>query len=94
MWENYCWSASRVSNKTYCLNIFLSDLFPVLNDTDIASDADDNTLDKACNNIDAAVNVLRKSAKKFLNRFNNNQRKGNAGKWFDIKYRRCKSKSN
>ena len=78
--QNYCWSASRLSNKTYFLNIFLSDLFPILNDTDIARDGDDNTLDKACDNIDAAVKVLRKLAKKLLNRFNKNKRKGNAGK--------------
>ena len=57
MGENYCWSASRLSNKTYFLKIFLSDLLPILNDTDIASDVDDNTLDKACENIDAAVKV-------------------------------------
>ena len=44
--------------------IILSDLFLILNDIDIVSYADDNTLHKACDNVDAVVKTLKISAEK------------------------------
>ena len=63
-------------------NIFLSDLFLILNDIDIASDADDIILSTACDNVDATVRTLRKSAKKLFKWFKDNQMKRNTGKGY------------
>ena len=47
-------------------NLFHSGLFRISTDVDIASDADDITLYKACGNIDAAVKTLRTSTKRLF----------------------------
>ena len=61
-------------------NVFLSDLFHILNDTDIAFYADDNTFYKGCGNVDAVVESLRISAEKLFKRLKHNQREGNTYK--------------
>ena len=58
-------------------NLFLSDLFLILNDIDIACYADDITFYKACGNVDATVESLRISAEKLFKRLKHNQGKGN-----------------
>ena len=63
-------------------NIFLSDLFLILNDIGIASDADDIILSTACDNVDATVRTLRKSVKKLFKWFKDNQMKRNTGKGY------------
>ena len=63
-------------------NIFLSDLFLILNDIGIASDADDIILSTACDNVDANIRTLRKSAKKLFKWFKDNQMKRNTGKGY------------
>ena len=70
-------------------------LFLILNDIDIVSDANDITLYKECDNVDAAVKTLKKSTKKLFQWFTDNQMKGKTCKcYFNIKYRRLKSNSN
>ena len=40
-------------------NIFLSDLFPIIQGTDIASYTDNNSMHKACNNVDGVIAYLQ-----------------------------------
>ena len=63
-------------------NIFLSGLTGVLNDTDIASDADDITL--ACKNAGAAVKTLKMPGKKLFQLLKDNQMKDNTGNCYLI----------
>ena len=44
------------------LDISLSDLFVISNDIDISCYADDNALYKACDSVDAVIEILRMSA--------------------------------
>ena len=54
-------------------NIFLSDLFLVINDTDFSSYADDNTIYDSGSSIDAVISSLQVSAEKLFQWFSNNQ---------------------
>ena len=63
-------------------NIFLSDLFLVISDTDFSSYADDNTLYDSGNNIDEVISSLQESAEKLFERFSHNQTKGNTHKCY------------
>ena len=56
-------------------NIFLGDVFLILNDIDFPSYADDNTFYKACDNVDFVVKILRMSAEKVFKWFKDNQMK-------------------
>ena len=58
-------------------NVFLSNPFFILNDTDILCYADDTTFYKACGIVDAAVGSLRISAEKLFKRLKHNHEKGN-----------------
>ena len=62
------------------LNIFLSGLFLVLNDIDIASHANDNTLYEACENVDAVAKTLRMLAEKLFKWFKEDQVNNNNDK--------------
>ena len=61
-------------------NIFLSDLFLVISDTDFSSYADDNTLYDSGNSIDEVISSLQESAQKLFQCFCHNQIKGNTDK--------------
>ena len=61
-------------------NIYLSDLFLVLKETEFTSYADDNTLYDAGNTIEDVISFLHKSSEKLLKWFSNNQMQGNSGK--------------
>ena len=61
-------------------NIFLSDLFLVVQNVDFASYADDNTIYDAGDNIDEVIFSLQESSKKLFKWFANNQMKANEGK--------------
>ena len=61
-------------------NIFLSDLFLVISDTDFSSYADDNTLYDSGNSIDEVISSLQESAEKLFQWFSHNQMKGNTDK--------------
>ena len=57
-------------------NIFLSDLFLIVDDIDIANYADDNTIYKEHENIDDLITSLQNAAAKLFKWFSDNQMKG------------------
>ena len=61
-------------------NIFVSDLFPVISDTDFSSYADDNTVYNSGNSIDKIISSLQESAEKLFQWSSHNQMKGNTDK--------------
>ena len=61
-------------------NIFLSDLFLVVQNVDFASYADDNTIYDAGDNIDEVIFSLQESSKKLFKWFADNQMKANEDK--------------
>ena len=61
-------------------NIFLSDLFLVISNTDFSSYADDNTIYDSGNSIDDVISSVLESAEKLFQWFSHNQMKGNTDK--------------
>ena len=61
-------------------NIFLSELFYVINDTDFSSYADGNTIYDSGNNINEVISSLEESAEKLFQWFSHYQMKGNTDK--------------
>ena len=61
-------------------NIFLADLFLILNDVDIASYADDNTPYVIADDINGVITSLEKASKALFEWFENNLLKSNADK--------------
>ena len=62
-------------------NIFLSDLFLIVKDVNIASYADDNTLYDSCDTIEEVISSLQSSFKKLFQWLSDNQMKGNTEKY-------------
>ena len=62
------------------LSIFLSDLFLVVDDFDIANYADDNTIYKKHENIDDLITSLQDAVSKLFKWFSDNQMKGSTDK--------------
>ena len=80
-WEDILFGVPRGSLLDACLfNIFLSDLFPVISDTDFSSYADDNTIYDCGNSTDDAISSLKESAEKLFQWLSHNQMKGNKEK--------------
>ena len=61
-------------------NIFLSDLFLIVKDVNMASYADDNTLYDSCDTIEEVISSLQSSSKKLFQWLSDNQMKGNTEK--------------
>ena len=61
-------------------NIFLSDLFLIVKDVNIASYADDNTLYDSCDTIEEVILSLQSSSEKLFQWLSDNQMKGNPEK--------------
>ena len=61
-------------------NIFLCDLFLIMENTDIASSADDNTPYTTGNSIEEVIQKLENAAKMLFQWFNDNQMKANPDK--------------
>ena len=61
-------------------NIFLSDLFLVVQNVDFASYADDNAIYNSSENIDDAILSLQESSKQLFKWFSDNQMKSNSDK--------------
>ena len=59
---------------------FLSNLFLIVKDVNIASYADDNTLYNSCNTIEEVILSLQISSKKLSQWLSDNQMKGNTEK--------------
>ena len=64
----------------FVFNIFLSDLFLIVDDIDIANYADDSTIYKEHENIDDLITSLQNAAAKFFKWFSDNQMRGNTDK--------------
>ena len=62
-------------------NIFLADLFFIVNKTDIANYADDNTPYATANDIDSLIASLEEASKSLFIWSDNNLMKSNADKW-------------
>ena len=62
-------------------NIFLSDIFLILNGVGTAGYVDDSILYKSCTNIDAVVKTLRMSAEKLFKWFKDIQMKDHTDQW-------------
>ena len=62
------------------LNIFLSDRFLIVKDVNIASYADDNTLQDSCDTIEEVLLSLQSSSKKLFQWLSDNQMKSNAAR--------------
>ena len=65
----------------FLYNIFLSDLFLVISDTDFCSYADDNTVYNSGNSIDEVISSLQESAEKQFQWISHNQMKENTDKY-------------
>ena len=61
-------------------NLFLSDLFLGISDTDFSSYVDDNTIYYSGYSIDEVISSLQESAEKLFQWFSHNQMKGNTNK--------------
>ena len=61
-------------------NVFLADLYFIINDIDIKSCADDNTLDIIAANIDNLIRSLEKDSTALFQWFDNNLFKSNPDK--------------
>ena len=61
-------------------NIFLGDLFFIMNNTELASYANDNTSYSVGNNIEELIVKLQNASKTLFQWFNNNQMKSKLGK--------------
>ena len=61
-------------------NVFLSDLFVIVKDVNIASYADDNTFYDSCDTIDEVISSLQSSSKNLFQWLSDNQIKGNTEK--------------
>ena len=62
-------------------NIFLSDLFLIDKDVNIAGYADDNTLYDLCDAIEEVISSLQSSSKNLFQWLSDNQMKGNTEKF-------------
>ena len=62
-------------------NIFISDLFLVISDTDFSSYADDNTIYDSGNSIGEVISSLQESAEKLFQWFSHDQMKRNTNKY-------------
>ena len=80
-WFGFIFDVSQSSILGSLLfNIFLEDLFFILNNVDIASYADDNTLNIVADDINGVIKSLEKSFKALFEWFKNNLLKSNADK--------------
>ena len=80
-WSDILFGVPQVSILGPLLfNIFLSDLFLIVKDVNIASYADDHTLYDSCDTIEEVISSLQSSSKKLFQWLSDNQMKGNTEK--------------
>ena len=80
MGGNTFWGTSGSMLGPILFNIFLSDLFLVVQNVDFASYADDNTIYDTGDKIDEVIFSLQESSKKLFKWFPDNQIKTNEDK--------------
>ena len=62
-------------------NIFLCDLFSIINETDLATYADDNTWYRTANTVDEVIQLLKHDSMMLFQWFSNNQIKANISEY-------------
>ena len=78
---NYFWGTSRINNwSPLFFNIFLADFFFIVNSTDNANSADENTPYATADDIDSLIALLEEASKSLFTWFDNNLMKSNADK--------------
>ena len=81
-WEEILFGVPQGSIlRPLLFNSFLCDLFFIMNDTDFASYADDNTPYTTEKNMEDAISKLQNSTKALFQRLMDNQMKGNPDKF-------------
>ena len=80
MGRNYVWGSTRVYIGPLLFNIFFCDLFLIMENIDIASYADDNTLYTTENSIEEVIQKLENAAKKLFQWFSDNRTKASPDK--------------
>ena len=81
IWKDICYRVPQGSTLGPSLfNIHLCDLFYFLENTDIASYADDNTPYSAQENRETVINIIETSSQVLFDWFSDNFRKANSGK--------------
>ena len=94
-WEQVLFETSQGSVlRLIFSNIFLSDLFLILNDADFASYSDGNAFSKACDNFDTVAKTLRMLTANLFKWFKDNQMKGTqiGSIWYKVQNLQMKSK--
>ena len=64
---NYIWGSKGINYRTSIFNIFLTDWFFIMKDTNIASYAHDSTLYVSADDIDQVISLQKKLQKFYLN---------------------------
>ena len=81
IWKGIFYVAPQGSIRAHLFfNIHLCDLFYFIENTDIASYADDNTLDSAQKNRETVINTIETSSQVLFDWFSDNFMKANSGK--------------
>ena len=80
MGRNFIWCSPRVYLGPLLFNIFLCDLFIIMNDVDFASYEDDNTPFFVANDLDEVIYKLQNASKSLFQWFADNQMKANPDK--------------
>ena len=75
------WSALWVVLRPILFNIFLSDLFLIIDETEFVGYANDNTLYDAGNTTEDVVWSLQESYQNLFKWFSDNEMQGNSGKF-------------
>ena len=79
-WEEILFGTSGIHSRTLLFNIFLCDLFFVMNETDFATYADDNTPYDVGHNIEDVIIKLQNASLALFQWFYDNQMKANTEK--------------
>ena len=74
---NFIWCTTGIHSRTLLFNIFLCDLFFIMNETDFASYANDNTPYRTANITDEVIQSLEHDSMMLFEWFSDNQMKAN-----------------
>ena len=78
--RNCIWGTTRVDSRTFVVQHFSGWLFCIMNETDFASYADDNTLYRALGAIGEVIKLLKSDSVLLFKWFSDNHMKANISK--------------